>query len=121
MSMLSKTMNKIFLYYINLETMSIANIKNLCTPAYVYLVVSSIFFMFMYLQNRQNVDVFCLGEYECIVPNTTFVFIIKAIYILFWTWILNLMCKAGASNGAWFLVLLPIILLFVLLALLFIQ
>jgi len=101
--------------------MAMAFIKNLCTPAFIYLVISSIFLGIMYLQNRQNVDVLCLGEYECVVPNTTMVFIIKAVYILFWTWILNLMCKAGASSGAWLIVLLPIILMFILLALLFLQ
>ena len=41
------------------------------------------------------------------------VFIVKIIYILFWTWVLNLMCKDGHSGIAWFLVLLPFILLFV--------
>jgi len=40
------------------------------------------------------------------------IFIIKVVYILFWTWILNLMCKDGYTNIAWFLVLLPFVLLF---------
>jgi len=40
------------------------------------------------------------------------IFVIKAIYILFWTWILNLVCAAGAPGIAWFLVLLPFIVLF---------
>ena len=32
---------------------------------------------------------------------------------MFWTWILNLMCKDGHKNIAWFLVLLPFIMIFV--------
>jgi hypothetical protein len=38
---------------------------------------------------------------------------VKVIYILFWTWVLNLMCKDGHTGIAWFLVLLPFIMLFV--------
>jgi hypothetical protein len=40
------------------------------------------------------------------------VFVVKVIGILFWTWILNLMCKDGHKEIAWFLVLLPFVLLF---------
>jgi hypothetical protein len=43
------------------------------------------------------------------------VFIVKLIYIFFWTWILNLMCKDGHSEISWFLVLLPFILYFLIL------
>jgi len=41
----------------------------------------------------------------------------KVLYILFWTWVLNLMCKGGYKNVAWFLVLLPFVLFFVVLGL----
>ena len=37
----------------------------------------------------------------------------KAVYILFWTFILNAICKAGYKEVSWFMVLLPIILLFI--------
>ena len=43
---------------------------------------------------------------------------VKLLYILFWTWILNLMCKAGATEIAWFLVLLPLIIFFLLISVL---
>ena len=46
------------------------------------------------------------------VPSTFLVFVVKIIYILFWTWVLNLMCKDGHKEIAWFLVLIPFILLF---------
>jgi len=71
----------------------------------------------MAVQNIGNVNMYCLGSYNCSVANTTLIFIIKAVYIVFWTWILNLICKAGAGNFAWFLVLLPFILMFVFIAL----
>ena len=92
--------------------MSVAGLRNLCTPSYVYLVISMIAVIIMALQNYGNVNMYCLGTYSCIVSSTLLIFLIKLIYILFWTWILNLICRAGASSVAWFLVLLPFILFF---------
>jgi len=40
-------------------------------------------------------------------------FLFKALYILFWTFVLNAICKAGYKEVSWFMVLLPIILLFI--------
>lgn len=94
---------------------------NLCTPAYVYLVISTIFIVISSIQNYGNVDIYCLGEMSCSVPNTFLIFLIKVIYVLFWTWILNLICGQGYSMLSWLLVLLPfILLLFVLITFLFI-
>jgi hypothetical protein len=100
--------------------MAIAGLKNLCIPAYVYLVISIIALVIIFIQNIGNSDKYCMGQYTCDVYSTIFIFIIKLIYILFWTWILNLICNAGASKLAWVLVLFPFILMFVLLGLLFI-
>lgn len=96
--------------------MAIAGLRNLCTPSYVYLVVSMFFILIMFIQNYGNVNTYCLGSFACDVPNTTIIFIIKIVYVLFWTWILNLICRAGAPGFAWFLVLLPIVLFFTLIA-----
>ncbi len=101
--------------------MSIAGLRNLCTPAYIYLVLSMLLLGVMYIQNRNNVDVYCLGAYECDVTNVTAIFLVKFVYILFWTWILNLICKSGSPIISWLLLLLPIILSFLLVALLFIS
>lgn len=99
--------------------MAIVGLKNLCTPSYVYLVISSIALLIMIAQNFGNINKYCVGSYTCDVSSTALIFIIKGLYILFWTWILNLICKAGAPNIAWFLVLLPFILFFVFVALIF--
>ena len=96
--------------------MAVKGLRNLCTPSYIYLVVSVIALVVMMYQNMGNVDKYCLGSYTCNVSSTALIFVIKAIYILFWTWVLNLICNAGAPGVAWFVLLLPIILLFVLLA-----
>jgi hypothetical protein len=49
------------------------------------------------------------------------VFIAKLIYVLFWTYILNLICKDGHVGVSWLLVLLPWLLLFVMIGLLMIN
>ena len=99
--------------------MSIVGLRNLCTPAVIYLGISMLLLVVMYIQNRNNVDVYCLGAYECDVTNVTAIFIVKFIYILFWTWILNLICNSGWTSIAWLLLLLPVIMFFLLVALLF--
>jgi hypothetical protein len=88
-------------------------LSQLCTPSYVYFIVSVLAIAMSAVQNMGNRNKYTLGMYSCRVPSCLMVFIVKVIYILFWTWILNLMCKDGHSGIAWFLVLLPFILLFV--------
>jgi hypothetical protein len=87
----------------------------LCTPAYVYLAISILAILISAFQNMGNNKKYSLGMFSCNVPSCVTIFIVKIIYILFWTWILNLICKDGHSGIAWFLVLLPFILLFVIL------
>jgi hypothetical protein len=101
--------------------MSFTGLRKLCTPAYVYLVISFIFIIIAAIQNYGNVNVYCLGSYSCDVSSTFLIFIIKLLYVLFWTWILNLICRSGYSGVSWFLLLLPILLVFILLALLMIK
>jgi hypothetical protein len=93
----------------------LAIIKKLCTPAYVYLVISVIAIIAMMIQNRGNENIYCMGSYECEVPSTALVFLLNFIYVAFWTFVLDSICKAGHKQFSWFLVLLPFILFFVLL------
>jgi hypothetical protein len=99
--------------------MAIAGLRKLCTPAYVYLVFSLIAIVVLFFQNVGNVNIYCMGSYNCSVYNTPIIFLLKIVYVAFWTWILNLMCDAGASSLAWFFVLLPFILMFILLGFIF--
>ena len=94
--------------------MKLVGFKNLCGPAQFYLFISIVSILIMWVYNYYNVDVYCLGGYTCNV-STPLIFLVKIVYVLFWTWILNLICNSGATNLAWFLVLFPYILLFVLL------
>jgi hypothetical protein len=70
----------------------------------------------MSIQNYGNTNMYCLGDYTCNVSSTFFVFVIKILYVLFWTWILNLICKSGYESVSWFLFLLPYIVMFILIA-----
>lgn len=92
-------------------------LSQLCTPSLVYFVISVVGMVIAIFQNMGNKTKYCLGNFACDVPSTIAVFIVKIVCIFFWTWVLNLMCKDGHSNIAWFLVLLPFILLFIIIAL----
>jgi hypothetical protein len=94
------------------------SLNELCRPSYVYFIISVIGMVAMAIQNMGDNKKYCLGSFSCHVPSTISIFAIKVVYILFWTWILNLMCKDGHSDIAWFLVLLPFVMLFVIIGLL---
>lgn len=96
--------------------MAVAGLKNLCVPSLLYLIFSMVIIFVMAFQNLGNDKVYCLGSFSCDVSSVYLIFILKIIYVLFWTWVLNLICRAGAPGISWLLVLFPIILFFVLLA-----
>ena len=94
------------------------SIKKLCTPAYLYLAISTIALVFLMFQNAGNTDKYCVGGYECAVSSTPLLFLGKIIYVVIWTIILNSLCISGFKNFSWFLLLLPFI-IFALAVLLF--
>ena len=93
-------------------------LKELCTPAMLYFVISMIALVIVLMQNLSNTNNYNVGSFSCRVPNTAVVFIVKLIYILFWTYVLNLICKDGHVGVSWLLVLRPWILLFVMMGIL---
>lgn len=96
-------------------------LKELCTPAMLYFVISMFALVIILFQNLGNNNSYHVGSFSCRVPNTMIVFIVKFIYILFWTYVLNLICKDGHVGLSWLLVLLPWLLLFVFIGLLMIN
>jgi hypothetical protein len=92
-------------------------IKELCTPAAVYFIVSIVTLVLIAIQNVGNTTKYCVGTYTCDVPSTLIVFSAEVAYILFSTWVLHLICKAGYKSISWVLILVPYILFFVLLGL----
>lgn len=89
------------------------SIKDLCPPALFYFSISIIGLLLIAFQNFSNEHVYALGNYSCAVTSTTIVMVFKLVYVLFWTWVLNLMCKDGHPGISWLLVLFPFILMFV--------
>tara|TARA_Y100000816_G_scaffold286247_1_gene267080 strand:- start:2648 stop:3037 length:390 start_codon:yes stop_codon:yes gene_type:complete len=80
----------------------------MCEPAMLYLLVAMMGLMVLGIQNLTHNDgSFCMGKYECDAVSKTTAFILQLFYILFWTWILNTLCKYGYKNVSWVIVLLP--------------
>ena len=102
--------------------MSVVGLRNLCTPAIVYLAISLFVMLMMFYNNFMNIDVYCLGDFSCKLNISMYtIFIIKLVVILYWTWILNIICQNGYTYVAWFLVLLPfLVFLIVLLYVMFV-
>lgn len=89
----------------------------LCDPAYYYCVISFTVIIMVALQNYGQGYQYCVGTQTCPTNNITVIFAIKILYILVWTWILNIICKNGYETLSWVLVLIPLVLMFIFMAL----
>lgn len=96
-------------------------LSQLCNPAYIYFILSTLAIVISGFQNMGNRYKYNLGMYSCHVPSCIAVFAAKILYVLFWTWVLNLMCKDGHTGIAWFLILLPFLLFFIIIGTIMIQ
>lgn len=114
----------IFYFYYNTNiSMAKASYKfklrNLCTPAGVYFLISVVSLVLVVIQNMTNGsddNTLCVGTKVCSVGSKAVVFTLNAVYILFWTFILDMMCKSGYRKLSWFILLLPFILVLTLMA-----
>ena len=97
------------------------SVKDLCAPAMFYFYISIFVYILTLIQNFGILTSYKIGIYSCNCPNTIILFIAKLVYILFWTYILNLICKDGYTTFSWLLVLLPFLLFFVLIGLILIN
>jgi hypothetical protein len=66
----------------------------------------------MIFSNIGNHKSFCMGNYDCPVDNIYHIYILKTVYVLFFTIILDSLCKNGYSSISWFLVFFPILFYF---------
>jgi len=98
-------------------------VRSLCQPSFVYLVTALIILILVIIQNVLYGDLkkLCVGSYSCYVTNVVVIFIIKLIYIAFWTIVLDALCKYGYKDLSWFLVIFPFVLAGVLLGYLMIN
>lgn len=95
----------------------LGDFRHLCKPAMVYLAISVVALIAIAYQNMGMNNMYCMGNFSCYVPSTAAVIFSEALYILFWTWILHLMCRTGYASISWFMVVFPLVLFFVLIGL----
>jgi len=87
--------------------------EKLCTPAYVYLVVSVITIIVMAIQSMTSQGLYCAGTFACSTTNIYLLFFMKILYVAFWTWLLNLFCKKVSPILSWILVAGPFVLMLI--------
>ena len=101
--------------------MALVGLRNLCTPAHVYLVISLVAIAIVGIQNMGNGNEYCVGSLSCNTSNKITIFLLKIVYVLVWTWILNMLCGNGMEYVSWVLVLLPFVLFFIMISFMFIS
>jgi len=87
-----------------------------CPPAQLYLILSAAAILLMVIENIGcRMNEYRVASYSCELdfPNVV-VFVAKIAYIAIWTIILNSLCKSGYTTLAWFLVLAPLVVFFLL-------
>lgn len=94
---------------------------NMCTPAQIYLVVSFILMVLSYFGmnaispqitlNQAN-NSFLQSLNFTYQKDTRTSYVVQAVFIVLWTWVLTYLCRKGFSNLSWFLILLPWVLMF---------
>ena len=89
-------------------------VRSLCTPAFIFFIISVISLFVMIFENIENTNSYCIGNVSCNVPNTSMIFIVEIVFLVFWTWLLNFLCSRGYPGLSWFILLLPYIFLLLL-------
>ena len=93
----------------------------MCTPAQIYLIVSMIMLILSYFGMTaisQQLTMNQSGHPALHSLNFTYQkdsktsYVIQAVFIVLWTWLLSYLCNKGYSELSWFLVLLPWVLMF---------
>ena len=96
--------------------LNLKTFKSLCTPAQLYLVMSGLSFLAIFMQNCNDSSSYKIGTMK-VKPqcHNAFFFIFKALYILAFTFVLNWFCSKKLTTLSWILVLLPFIGMFLIL------
>ena len=97
--------------------MSVAGLFKLCDPAFYYCFISFTILILVALQNYGQGVNYCVGTQSCPSSNIQGLFALKILYILVWTWILNIICQNGYEALSWVLVVIPILIMFIFMAL----
>ena len=84
--------------------------RTICNPAVFYFTIAILGTIVMLIQNRGK-PTHCVGNVNCKVPNTYLTTTVNLLMIIFWTFVVNVICSYGFVKTAWVLVLLPFIFL----------
>ena len=88
--------------------------KQLCTPAKIYVVLSVISIISLFYQNYSDPKKYCVGMFQAKTNcNNKIYFLIKIVYMVFITYLLQMLCNKGYKTFSWILVLLPFVLMFI--------
>tara|TARA_Y100000780_G_C13691999_1_gene419940 strand:- start:5076 stop:5408 length:333 start_codon:yes stop_codon:yes gene_type:complete len=94
--------------------------NTLCGPAQLYAFISLLSILALAVQNGKNKkhNRYCAGNFECNLNFSKWgMVILQVLYVVFWTIVLDSLCKNGYKNVSWVLVLIPYVLFFIILAL----
>lgn len=94
-------------------------ILNLCPAAKFHLIISSIAIVVMSLTVFGTNMPHCFRSNTCNSPFSQYMFVVysvKILYIVFWTWLLNIICRKVSPSIAWLIALFPFILFFIFLS-----
>lgn len=78
----------------------------LCKPAKFYFVLSILLYVIHLLQNVGNMSQFSMGTYSCPHAYTGVILLCELLYIVGFTWLLNLLCSVSKTLS-WVIVLMP--------------
>lgn len=93
----------------------------MCTPAQIYLIISVILLILSYFGMSAISQQLTLNQSGHPVlhslnftyqKDTRTSYVVQAVLIVLWTWLLSYLCNKGYSQLSWFLVLLPWVLMF---------
>lgn len=93
----------------------------LCIPAQIYLIVSFILMVLSYFGlNAISQQITLNQSNSSFLQSLNFTYqkdartsyVVQAVFIVLWTWVLSYLCNKGFSNLSWFLILFPWILMF---------
>jgi len=87
------------------------SIKELCTPAFAYFIFGAIGLVHMIIKNIYiPSNEYRVGPIALPVMHKFPLFVIKAVVLVAWTFLLNFLCSRGYSTLSWVIFLWPIVL-----------
>lgn len=90
----------------------------LCTPAKIYFLISAVSVLGLLFQQRRPYE-YHAGRFKIkLAHHFALFFLIKILYLILWTFILKKLCDNGYKQLAWFIVVLPLLMFFIMIGLL---